>query len=85
MLILETDDIALTNSEVAPEALECASEARDDFPHEIYFVETTSDSQVAVFPLNPAAVALFRRNPGREKAVSSTVGFVGVGRPDELN
>ena len=62
VLVLETDDMALTNSVIAKEALDKASEGRTDLPDEIYLVETDFDEWV-VTPMNPVDCGLFRAGP----------------------
>ena len=59
VLVLESDDIALTNSVFARQAPERAALGPDNLPDEIYFVETTIDTW-AVFPMNNAAAEMFR-------------------------
>ena len=62
ILVLESDDMALSNSVIAREALDNASEGRTDLPDEIYLVETDFDQWV-VTPMNPVASEFFRAGP----------------------
>ena len=58
VLVLQSDDVALTNSGGVFDALVHASAGRADLPDEIYLVETDFSSW-AVFPMNPATLEVF--------------------------
>ena len=61
VLVLEDDDIALSNSVVVREALNRAGEERTDLPDEIYLVETKVNTWY-MWPMNSAAIACFPRD-----------------------
>ena len=62
VLVLESNDIALSNSGVIRETLDRIPKEPVSEPDEIYLVETDYE-QWAVFPMNLAADALFRSDP----------------------
>ena len=58
VLVLENDDIALSDHLSVREALERAAEDRDDMADEVYLVNTgVDDNRWDVFPMNPDADA----------------------------
>lgn len=65
VLILEDDDIALSDSVVVRESLHSALIGWNDIPDEIYLVQTKFESW-RVFPMNPAADSLFPRDSEME-------------------
>ena len=73
ILVLESDDMALTNSVIAKEALALASEERTDLPDEIYLVETDFDPWVVTSDESCRLRVFPRRSrcqPSRFSAVS---------------
>ena len=64
VLVLESDDIALSGAISIREALGRATEARDDVPDEVYLVHTgVDDDYWYVFPMNAGADASFGSVP----------------------
>ena len=67
VLVLENDDIALSDHLSIREALERAAEDRDDLADEVYLVNTGVDDNCwYVFPVNPDADARLGRSPSRD-------------------
>ena len=60
ILVLENNDIALSNSSIIRESLDRAAKERTDLPDEIYLVWAVPETATwYVFPMNPVADSLF--------------------------
>lgn len=74
VLLLECEDIALSNSVSIRATLSQAAEERADVPDEIYLVETKVETWYA-WPMNPAAEAGFPRDFGTECKAFESAGL----------
>ena len=76
VLVLENFDIALSNDMDVHEALISALENRDDPPDEIYLVDTKSEEQYYVFPMNLCARGRLGNNYHKFEAENLTESLV---------